>query len=82
MNLTEAQEEHQRLRTVIGEQYRHADPAPVEAFALLAVHDLLGEHRPVDCDWPHPSSVMCAECDDAWPCVVYQVIEKASHRGE
>lgn len=81
MDLTEAQDEHQRIRNCVGEQYRHADPGPVEAFALRAVYRLLCEHWP-SIDESHSTALMCLTCWDGWPCGVYQAIEKESHHGE
>jgi hypothetical protein len=79
--LKDQRDEHQQLRSIIGEQYRHADPGPVESFALIAVHELLGEHQPQP-DEAHSSGVMCLTCWDTWPCGVYRVIKNASRRGE
>jgi hypothetical protein len=80
VTLDEATAQHQLLKSVVGEQYRHADPGPVEGFALRAVFRLLCEHRP-DIDEQHSTALMCKTCWDTWPCDVYQAIEMESHHG-
>jgi hypothetical protein len=85
--LSEAEAQHQRLKSIIGEQYRHADPGPVEAWALRAVFRLLCEHAPTE--WSGYNGVWCethwheggAE-SVAWPCGVYQAVEMESSHGE
>jgi hypothetical protein len=81
VHLSEAQADHQMLLNLVKTQLLEGDPASVEAFALVAVRDLLQEHQP-DLDESRSSGLTCVPCWDTWPCGVFQAIEKASHHGE
>ncbi len=81
VDLETARREHDMLLSIVNAQIRHADPGPVESFALLAVRDLLEGHSPAPWE-DHSTALMCRACWDTWPCDVYQVIEVASHHGE
>ena len=50
--------------------------------ALSVVGQLLLDHKPEHVDWPRVGSTRCGECEVAWPCDTYQIIQEELKRGE